>query len=389
MKAVTFMYPYPLPADADAYIAAHMDELRALLKTLTLIPSPSNQEYERALFCKQWLENNGCSGAYLDEANNVVYPYQCSAERPLVAFLAHTDTVFPDQKITWNQEGDLVHAMGVGDDTAGVAVLLMIARYVTQQNLTGPYGLLFVANAGEEGLGNLKGSRQIVKDFGDRMVNFITFDGGMTHCLVGSVGSQRYAVTVRTEGGHSYGDFGNRNAIRYAASIIDTLYAMKAPDAAKTTYNVGEISGGISVNTIANECRFLYEFRSAERACLETMETMFLQVLDAYRSMGIQIDVEVLAIRPCRGDVDEAEQQKLLDRCMAIIRQYHQGDDIQMDVSSTDANIPLAEGIPATSVGVIRCGNAHRPEEWADLASLDEGMHVAMTVVLSYTDAIG
>ncbi len=383
------MNPFSLPSGADAYIRENMDELKELLKTLTLIPSPSNQERERALFCKQWLEAQGCHGAYIDGANNLVYPYKCGPDKQVVAFLAHTDTVFPDQTITWKQDGDRVTAMGVGDDTAGVAVLLMIARYVTQQDCDSPYGLLFVANAGEEGLGNLKGSRQIVKDFGHRMYNFIGFDGGMPHCQIGSVGSHRYEVTVRTEGGHSYGDFGNRNAIHYAASLIECLYDMKAPQEAKTTYNVGMISGGISVNTIANECRFMYEFRSADRNCLQKMEKMFLGVVDAYRNMDIGVQVDVLAVRPCRGDVDEAEQQKLLDRCLACIRRYHQEDNIWMDTNSTDANIPWSEGIPSTTIGVIRCGKAHTRDEWADLSSLDEGMHIAMSLVLSYTSACG
>lgn len=381
------MKQYPLPASAEAYIQDHLDELKQLLKTLTLIPSPSNQEFQRASFCKQWLEENGCNGAYLDEANNMIYPYQCDGEKPLVAFLAHSDTVFPDQEITWTQDGSIVHAMGVSDDTAGVAVLLMIARYLTQEKIETPYGLLLVANAGEEGLGDLKGSRQIIKDFGDRIRYFVGFDGGMTHLQVNSVGSHRYEVTVRTEGGHSYGDFGNRNAIRYAASIIDTLYAMKAPTEAKTTYNVGMISGGISVNTIAGECKFMYEYRSAAHVCLEKMEHMFYSVIQAYQSMGIEVEVKLLASRPCRAGVDEAEQLALLDRCETIIRRYHPEGEIWKDVNSTDANIPWANGIPATTLGVIACGAAHTREEWADLDSLDEGMHIAMNLILSFTDA--
>lgn len=382
------MYRYPLPADAAIYIKEHLDELKQLLKTLTLIPSPSNQEYQRALFCKQWLDQNDCPGAYIDEANDLVYPYKVEDNKPVVAFLGHNDTVFPDQQITWDQDGEIVHAMGIGDDTAAVAVLLMIARYVTHKNIETPYGLLFVANAGEEGLGNLKGSRQIVKDFGDRMFNFVGFDGGMTHFQVDCVGSHRYEITITTEGGHSYGDFGNRNAIHYAASMIHTLYDMKVPQEAKTTYNVGVISGGISVNTIAGECKFMYEYRSQSHTCLEKMENMFMKVVDAYRSMGIGIDVKVLAVRPCRGNVDAQAQRELDERCLEIIRRYHTADDIEMDINSTDANIPWASGIPATTIGVIRCGNAHTREEWADLSSLDEGMHIAMNLILSYTNAM-
>lgn len=378
------MNQYPLPDGAEAYIRENLEELKQLLKTLTLIPSPSNQEFERASFCRQWMEENGCHGAYLDEANDMVYPYQCDEGKPIIAFLAHNDTVFPDKEIIWRQEGSVAHAMGVGDDTAGVAVLMMIARYVTQTGIDSPYGILFVANAGEEGLGDLKGSRQIVKDFGERMKYFVGFDGSMTHLQVDCVGSHRYEVMIRTEGGHSYGDFGNRNAIRYAASMIDTLYAMKVPTEAKTTCNVGMIHGGISVNTIAGECKFMYEYRSASRDCLEKMEKMFYAVVQAYQTMGIEVNVKLLASRPCRADVDEQEQKALLERCETIIRKYHPDGEIWKDINSTDANIPWANGIPATTMGVIKCGAAHTREEWADLDSLDEGMHIAMNLILSF-----
>lgn len=381
------MRNYPLPGEAEAYIKKNQEELLELIKTITLIPSPSNQEGKRAEFCKQWLENNGCKGAYIDEATNIVYPYKCDEGKQVVAFLAHIDTVFPDQEITWKEEGNIVYAKGVGDDTASVAVLLMIARFITQQDYETKYGILLVGNAGEEGLGNLKGSRQIVKDYGDRMYNFIGVDGSMTHCTVNSVGSQRYKITVKTEGGHSYGDYGNKNAIYYAASLINTLYAMKVPKEAKTTYNVGIISGGRSVNTIPQECELLYEFRSADRECLKRMEKMFLSVIESYRNMEIDIQAEVLSIRPCKGEVDEKLQQELWDRCVEIIKYYHEEDDIIMDVNSTDANIPWSEGIPSTTVGAVVCGAAHTEEEWMDMSTLEEGFHIVMNFVLSYMKA--
>lgn len=382
------MHICSLPETAETYIQAHHGELLELIKTLTLIPSPSNYEEKRAEYCKKWLEENGCQGAYIDEAKNIVYPYKCDEEKQVVAFLAHIDTVFPDEEITWRQEGNIVYAKGVGDDTASVAVLLLIARFITEQDYESPYGILLVGNAGEEGLGNLKGSRQIVKDYGNRMYNFIGVDGGMTHCTVNSVGSQRYKITITTEGGHSYGDYGNQNAIQCAASLIQTLYTMKVPQEAKTTYNVGMISGGTSVNTIAPKCELLYEFRSADRTCLKQMEQMFLSVIDAYRSMEIGVEAEVLSIRPCKGDVDEEKQQELWNRCLEIIRRYHKADDIEMDVNSTDANIPWSEGIPSTTIGVVLCGAAHTKDEWMDISTLDEGFHIAMNFVLSYLDTV-
>ena len=129
----------------------------------------------------------------------------------------------------------------------------------------------------------------------------------------------------------------------------------------------------------------MYEYRSASRDCLEKMKKMFYAVVQAYQAMGIEVKVELLASRPCRAGVDEQEQKALLKRCETIIRKYHPEGDIRKDISSSDANIPWANGIPATTIGVVECGAAHTREEWANLDSLDEGMHIAMNLILSFT----
>ena len=135
-------------------------------------------------------------------------------------------------------------------------------------------GILFVLNSGEEGLGNLKGVRRLMQDFGRRISRLYAIDGGLKTVVNDAVGSKRWRITVTTEGGHSFGSFGNRNAIHYAAKMIDTFYTLKVPDIGKTTYNVGTIEGGTSVNTIAQHCEMLYEYRSSKREGLACMDPL-------------------------------------------------------------------------------------------------------------------
>lgn len=243
----------------------------------------------------------------VDAAQNVIAPVNCTPGCEVVVFMAHTDTVFPDlTPMPLHREGDRLFCPGVGDDTANLAALMLAARYFRMQPQTADCGFLFVANSCEEGLGNLKGCRQLMQDYAGRVREVVSFDGGLGGICNKAVGSARYRVTVRTEGGHSFGAFGNRNAIHLLASMIDTLYAVKPPAEgdSKTTYNVGMIEGGTSVNTIAQEASMLFEYRSDSRACLEKMKAMFESIVAAYRSMGIEVEVVLLGERPCMGDVD-------------------------------------------------------------------------------------
>ena len=288
-----------------------MDENRKsieeLLFTLFGIPSPSNHEEKRAEYIKQWLENIGAEGVYIDEALNVVFPYQCEGKNELLAIMAHTDTVFPDMEpFTVKVDGNIAACPGIGDDTANVAILLTLIKYVVTNKLNAPKGVLFVLNSGEEGLGNLKGSRQIVKDFDDRISEFVSLDGSYTGICNKSVGSMRYKVELDTEGGHSYGSFGNRNAMQRLAAVIEKLYEVEVPHDgdSKTTYNVGMISGGTSVNTIAQHAEMLYEYRSDSRICLETMGKYFSEIIEEAKKDCLNLKVTVLGERPCMGDVD-------------------------------------------------------------------------------------
>ena len=231
-----------------------MDELIALIEALCRIPAPSHQEDQRAEFIQKWLKEAGAKGVYIDEAKNVIYPVDEAGKDALSIFMAHTDTVFPDlTPFEPRTENGRMYCPGVGDDTANVAVLMMIARYAAQNGLKSPSGLVIAFNSCEEGLGNLKGCRALMERFQGRVGKVVSFDSGYDCVIARAVGSARYRVEVRTEGGHSFANFGNRNAIRYLSLLIDMLYAIKPPEkpGAHTTYNVGMIQGGTRALPVA------------------------------------------------------------------------------------------------------------------------------------------
>lgn len=367
------------------YIEAYRQEAYELLLELARIPAPSNHEEKRAAFCRDWLERQGAEGVYIDEALNVVYPVGCGGDVPIAVFMAHSDVVFPDtQPLPLRVEDGRIYCPGIGDDTADVVALLMAAKYIAQKQLKPvDYGVLLVVNSGEEGLGNLKGVKKIAEDFGSRIREFISFDAHDCLGVNRAVGSRRYRVEFDTEGGHSYTAFGNRNAIACMASMIDALYSIKLPDKGKTTYNVGTISGGTSVNTIAQHAEMLYEFRSDERESLDIMERHFRAAVEFYRAKGIRVTVTQVGDRPCSGEVDEQKQQELMERASAASLRYF-GKEITFEPGSTDCNIPLSQGIPAVCVGCYCGGGSHTREEYVEIDSLLPGLQVAFDLILHH-----
>lgn len=356
-------------------------ELKLLIKNLCKLPAPSHHEELRAQFVKDWFLKQGFD-AHIDEALNVICPWGVTDDNEVIALMAHTDTVFPDlEPMPMEDDGRFLRCPGVTDDTAHLAQLMMCAKFFMKNFPAPQTGVLFIANSCEEGLGNLKGSRQIVKDYGSRMKELITLDGGSTlqRVVNEAVGSHRYLVTVKTEGGHSFNAFGNRNAIHVLSMMIDELYQIEVPQNgnSKTTYNVGTIEGGTSVNTIAQEATMRYEYRSDDRACLAKMKENFEQVVENFRQRGFEVDVELIGDRPCTGDVDPSKQKALEERVNASILRVT-GKPADFASGSTDCNAALSEGIPSVCISTCLGGKCHTREEYLDLESLEPGMCLAL-----------
>lgn len=373
---------------AQDFLTAHEKEAYDLLKTLAAIPSPSNHEEQRMEFCRQWLEACGAQGVYTDSALNVICPVGVTDGNPVVVFCAHTDVVFPDtDPLPVREHSGRLWAPGVGDDTANLASLMLTAKYVIAEELTplNGVGILFVCNSGEEGMGNLKGSRKLCEEYEGRIQAFYSFDGTMTHVVNRSVGSDRFRVSIATKGGHSYMDFGRPNAIAQLAAVVCDLYQVKVPLYGKTTCNVGTITGGTSVNTIAQNAEMLCEYRSDDARGLQFMREEYERIFDSHRKKGVGLTVELVGCRPGEALTESAaaERDRLVQRAADIIEQVT-GKRPSTASSSTDCNIPLSQGIPSVCYGAYYGSGAHTREEYVEIDSLPLGYRVVMESVLDY-----
>ena len=359
------------------------DETLDLIEKLCAIPAPSGKEEKRAEFIKNWLEEKGAEGVYIDDALNVLYPVNCG-NNDVVLFLAHTDTVFPDlEPMPFTKDDKYIYAPGVGDDTTSLAIMLMIASFVAKNKIKAKQGILFAANSCEEGLGNLKGIKEIMKNY-KNIREVYSFDHQYTALVSKCVGSERFEITVETEGGHSYNAFGNKNAIHILSEIICELYKCEPPcdNRSKTTYNVGVISGGTSVNTVAQNASALYEFRSDSKECLKKMEEFFKRVLEKFKDT--KITVKTVGIRPCTSDVDMEKLQGMVEKVQKICKKHSGLDYCREKSGSTDCNIPMSMGIPAIALGVYLGGKSHTREEYVEIASIPVGLKIASELILEY-----
>lgn len=366
----------------QTYINQNFEATLELLRSLCHIPAPSHKEHDRARFCKNWLEDNGAKGVYIDEALNVIFPLNCENSNEITVLAAHTDTVFPDMEpLPYQEDEEKIYCPGVGDDTASLAVLMMTAKFFIENQIHPSKGILFVCNSAEEGLGNLKGTRQLMKDYAGKIAQFITLDSNLNVMNTQCVGSHRYRVEVTTEGGHSFQKFGNPNAIAVLSDIISNIYQLQVPQLAdtRTSYNVGTIEGGTSVNTIAQNASMLCEYRSDNEEALSMMQEKFENIFASAKTDGVQIQVEKIGDRPCAGQVDANRLNTLISSCKKIIEEVI-CEPLILKSASTDCNIPLSLGIPAICIGVYRGAGSHTREEWVEKKSLKQGLEVALRV---------
>ncbi|MDD3795807.1 MAG: M20/M25/M40 family metallo-hydrolase [Lachnospiraceae bacterium] len=381
---------------------AIQEELIRLIMDLCAIPAPSGQEQKRADFINKWLSKECHINASIDTACNVLVllsqpdpknsaipksPSRLPKDSGLSVFMAHTDTVFPDTgSLPVRRTEDRICSPGAGDDTACAAILMMFLKYGQPELKNCRKPLLFAFNSCEEGLGNLKGSRQIIKDYSGKICEVTSFDGGVKGICNHAVGSLRYQITVSTRGGHSYNDFGSRNAILVMSHLAERLYRLQVPAEGRSTYNAGVITGGTSVNTIAQSCRMLFEYRSDRKESLKLMQSFFFETLSALQSdfPDIRLEYVLVGERPCMGDVDSARQQALTERALASIRKFTDAEEMSVIGSgSTDCNIPLSQGIPAICFGGLLGEGVHTREEYVTIPLLLQEAAIISDYLLS------
>lgn len=378
---------YQLSKEALEFVKNHKDELIDLERALCRIPAPSNHERARAEFCKKFLEDAGAKGVYIDAADNMVFPINCEGSDKLTLFAAHMDTVFPDLEPMemWEEDG-MLHCPGAGDDTGSVAMVLMISKYLIEQNIQPKNGFLMVCNSCEEGGGGQKGIRQICDDYAGRFAQVYMLDGLYNQVVNWPVAYASYRVEVRAQGGHAYLAFGNPSAAVCAASIVNDVYALPLPEGCKSSYNVGLMSAGSTINVIPQNASFTIELRSELESGLESLRVGMMDIIERHRSMGIyEISIEQKNRIPGKGEINQAEQDRIDNKLREILGQYCEGKTIFRS-GAGDINIPMSQGVPGVGFCAYKLYNIHSREEYVDLSSFENGLRASLAVVLSCVD---
>jgi tripeptide aminopeptidase len=343
-------------------------------RTLCEIPAPPFKEQTRGLEYKRRLEALGLT-ARVDAVGNVLAERRGSGRGPTVVIAGHLDTVFPEgTDVKVKQEGGRMSAPGIGDDCRGLAVVLAVARAYQRANPTHSGRIIFVGNVGEEGPGNLRGVRHLFeKELKGQIDYFISVDGVGLDLTSRAVGSNRYKVTYKGPGGHSYGAFGIPNPIHAMGRAIAKISDIQVPPGAKTTFNVGIVAGGTSVNSIPFEGIMEIDMRSESAENLRTVDGMIRRALheavneenarwpgERAARARVSVVIDTIGIRPTGGQADSV---RIVQVGLAAARSL--GFSATTGAGSTDSNLPISLGIPAITIdGGGNGGGAHSLSEW-------------------------
>ena len=380
---------------AKTFIRADHDRFVKELIALTEIPAPPFKEERRARAFLEMLRQHGLSDVERDEEGNVMGLRRGAGGGPLLAILAHLDTVFPEgTDVRVRRDGSRLMAPGIGDDTRGLALMLSVIRAMSAAKLETRSDILFVGNVGEEGEGDLRGVKHLLRKgkYKDRIKLFLAIDGGEQGGITrGGVGSKRYRVTFRGPGGHSYGAFGLVNPAYAMGAAIARLSDVQVPASPKTTFNVGVVSGGTSVNSIPAEVSMDVDIRSESCAELAKVDAAFLAIVKSAvadenrarstREGRVETEPRVIGERPCGETSMDAP---ILKTVAAAVQAF--GLTPSYSFSSTDSNIPMSMGIPALTIGRGGPGGrSHSPDEWTDVAraGVAQSVEVVLAIVLA------
>lgn len=364
------------------YIVRGRARFRSDLIGLTQIAAPPFQEAERAAAYAELLRLAGADSVAIDSVGNVRALRRGRTGARTVVIGGHLDTVFPaGTDVTVRERGDTLFAPGIGDDTAGLVLVLELLRALEHAAIETDAHVLFVGTVGEEGLGDLRGVKHLFRDGAPRPDAFIAVDGGTTDVIVHqALGSRRYRLTYRGPGGHSWGAFGAANpvhALGRAVAAFDEEAARLTARGPRTSYNVGRIGGGTSVNSIPADAWAEIDLRSesarqlarADSLLHATAERALREENAGARSGRLTLELERVGDRPL-GETPVGSA--LVQRAIAATELM--GVRPALGRSSTDANVPIALGVPAITIGRGGSGgHTHAPGEWW----LDEGGDVA------------
>ncbi len=381
-------------ANAMDFILQDADKTLEEQIKLCEIPAPTFEEEERAQYYHKMMTQLGLDDVEIDEAGNVIGTLygEDNVEAPGVVTMAHLDTVFPretDVTVKRDEQNGYLYAPGISDNSRSLAAQLSVIRAFEASGIRPERGIVFCANVCEEGLGDLRGSRYLMDRYpGAKYVVAIDGTGmGDSGIVYSGTGSKRYNITYQGPGGHSFGAFGNPSAIHAVGRAINSISNLRVPEQPKTTYNVGLIDGGTSVNTIASQATMLVDMRSNGKDELDKLERQVLDIVEqarqqenrSTRSSSLKVEVKLVGDRPTAWQ----------DSSNYIVRAAHDATRAVgirpklKSAGSTDANIPISKGVPAVCIsGGGQGGNAHTLNEWFDPQNAHIGVQRCFLLLL-------
>jgi tripeptide aminopeptidase len=378
---------------ASDFFGRDYDRFVRELIALTEIPAPPFKETARGAAFLQMLRTSGLADVETDAEGNVM-GVRRGASRTMLAVLAHLDTVFPEgTDVHVKRDGTKLRAPGIGDDTRALALMLTMIRAMDAAHIQTANDILFVGNVGEEGEGDLRGAKYLLLKgkYKDRVKSFISIDGGdQGNITNGALGSKRYRVTFKGPGGHSYGAFGIVNPAFAMGEAIAKFSRITVPANPKTTFNVGIVRGGTSVNSIPTEVSMDVDMRSESPDALNTLVAEFQGIVreavaqeNAARSTKegkVEADVKLIGDRPS-GETPVSSP--LVQSTTAVVKAF--GLTPNYSISSTDSNIPISLGLPALTIGRGPGERSHSLDEWTDVekTSAVKAAQIALAIVLA------
>lgn len=359
---------------------------------LTEVLAPSFKETEKALLFKKMIEEAGADKVWIDEEGNVLALCKGKSGKKLVGLDAHLDVVFPEgTNVKVIKVGDTLKAPGIGDDTRGLSMVISVLKALNQSNIETQNDILFVGSVGEEGLGDLRGMKYIFNKSDFKIDSWISIDGGnIGRINNAALGSKRYKVILKGRGGHSWGRFGIANPHHALGKVIDYFsraavkYTSIGP---KTSFNIGRIGGGTSVNSIPFESWMEVDMRSVSPIRLNEIEAIFknsvTKAVADYNVTNVKdkitLELQKIGERPS-GEL--SKDIPLIQRAMAAIKLF--GAEPRLTIGSTNASIPISKNIPAICIGRGgEAGGTHSLHEWFLNKNGAEAIKLALLITLS------
>jgi len=379
------------PAVRAAVEFAKTDEMRTIDDQVRIceVEAPPFQESKRAELYAGLLRDAGLKSVRIDAEGNVIAERPGANARPNLVFSAHLDTVFPrGTNVKVRRDGYVLRGPGISDDCRGLADLLAVARALNKAAVSTPGTITFVATVGEEGLGDLRGVKRLFGEtLKDRVDRFVSIDGeglGVTHIAIGSM---RFRVTFKGPGGHSFGSFGVVNPIHALGRAAARIADFQVPNSPRTTFNVGRVGGGTSINAIPNEAWMEVDLRSGDTAALRMLEKQFRQAVNdavaqentRWNSTALTAAIETVGMRPA-GRLSSSAP--IVQAAVSVSRALNL--PLSFSEGSTDANLPLSLGIPAITIDAGGRGSgAHTENEMYDATDAWKGTQRAILLAVA------